>query len=319
VHCQPNQTLLNEHRGLEKNLTRTMNLLLAAAAPEAATNAPMRLSNSPLVERFEHATGLPREVAVWGVNILATLVIIVLGYVIAGFIRGLVRRLFARRNIDTTIGSFVGNLVHALLMTFVIVTALGQLGVDTKTFAAVVAAAGLAIGLALQGGLSNFAAGFLIVVFRPFKAGDVINAAGIEGTVEEVQIYSTTLNTADNKKIIVPNSALMAGTITNYTAHGIRRLDLPFGIGADSDLAAAHAALVSVATADSRVLKSPAPSVANVKLIDLGTQVELRTWCNTGDYAALSSDLLAKCPKALSDAGIKGPDKTVYYEERKPR
>src|ERR1051325_5091742 len=125
-----------------------MNFMLAAAAPEAATNAPMRFSNSPLVERFEQATGLPREVAVWGVNILAALVIVVIGYIIAGFIRSLVKKIFARRNIDATIGSFVGNLVHALLMTFVIITALGQLGVDTKTFAAVVAAAGLAVGLA---------------------------------------------------------------------------------------------------------------------------------------------------------------------------
>jgi small conductance mechanosensitive channel len=296
-----------------------MNLMLAAAAPETATNAPLRFSNSPLVERFEQATGLPREVAVWGVNILAAILIFVVGYIIAGFIRSLVRKLFARRNIDATIGSFVGNLTHALLMTFVIITALGQLGVDTKTFAAVIAAAGLAIGLALQGGLANFAAGFLIVVFRPFKAGDVINGAGIEGTVEEVQIFSTTLNTPDNKKIIVPNGALMAGTITNYTANGTRRVDLPFAIGALYDLATAHTVLLATAVADPRALKSPPPTAANTKLIDGGTQVELRVWCNTGDYAALSSDLLAKCPKALGDAGVKGPDKTVYYEERKPR
>lgn len=296
-----------------------MNLILAAAAPETATNVTMRLSNSPLVQRFEEATGLPREVAAWGVNILAALIVFFIGYLVAGFIRGLVRKLFARKNIDATIGSFVGNLVHALLMTFVIITALAQLGVDTKTFAAVIAAAGLAIGLALQGGLSNFAAGFLIVVFRPFKAGDVINAAGFEGTVEEVQIFSTTLNTADNKKIIVPNGALMAGTITNYTANGTRRADLSFAIGGAYELAAAHAVLIGVAAADPRVLKSPPPAVANTKLIDLGTQVELRAWCNTADYAPLVSDLLAKCPKALGDAGIKGPDRTVYYEERKPR
>jgi small conductance mechanosensitive channel len=296
-----------------------MNPILAAAAPVTTTNAPLRLSTSPLVERFEQATGLPREVAVWGVSILAALIIIVLGYIVAGFVRGLVRRLCARRNIDATIASFVGNLVHALLMTFVIITALSQLGVDTKTFAAVIAAAGLAVGLALQGGLSNFAAGFLIVVFRPFKAGDVINGAGIEGVVEEVQIFSTTLNTPDNKKIIVPNSALMAGTITNYTANGTRRVDLPFVIGAAYDLAAAHAVLLSAVAADPRVLKSPSPTVANTKLVDGGTQVELRAWCKTGDHAGLSSDLLAKCPKALGDADIKGPDKTVYYEERKPR
>jgi len=292
-----------------------MNFILAAAG--TSTNATLQLSNSPLIERFEQVTGLPREVAVWGVNILAALIILFIGYILSGFVRGLVRRLFARKNIDPTVGGFVGNLVHALLMTFVIITALGQLGVDTKTFAAVIAAAGLAIGLALQGGLSNFAAGFLIVVFRPFKSGDVINGAGIEGTVEEVQIFSTMLNTADHKKIIVPNSALMAGTITNYTTNGTRRVDLPFAIGAAYDLATAHAALLAAAKADPRVLKSPDVAVANTKLIEGGTQVELRAWCNTGDFAALSSDLLAKCPKALGDAGIKGPDKTVYYVERK--
>ena len=295
-----------------------MNLILAAAA-EPATNSTLRLSNLPLIERFEQATGLPHEVAVWSVNIIATLAIFFIGYLIAGIIRGIVRKLFARKNIDATVGGFVGNLVHALLMTFVIITALSQLGVDTKTFAAVVAAAGLAIGLALQGGLSNFAAGFLIVIFRPFKAGDVINGAGIEGTVEEVQIFSTMLNTVDNKRIIVPNGALMAGTITNYTANGTRRVDLQFGIGAGSDLTTAHAALLAAAVSDPRVLKSPPPTVANTKLIDLGTQVELRAWCATGDYHSLMSDLIAKCPKALADAGIKGPDKTVFYEERKPR
>lgn len=294
-----------------------MRFILAAA--ETVTNAPQPWfkPNSPFIERFEQATGLPREAAVWGVNIIVVLVILVAGYILAGFARSLVRRLFARRNIDATVGGFVGNLVHAALMTFVVITALGQLGVDTKTFAAVIAAAGLAIGLALQGGLSNFAAGFLIVVFRPFKAGDVINGAGIEGTVEEVQIFSTMLNTGDNKKIIVPNSALMSGTITNYTTNGTRRVDLPFGIGAAHDLVSAHATLLAAAKADPRVLKSPEVTVANTKLIDGGTQVELRAWCNTGDFGALSSDLLAKCPKALGDAGIKGPDKTLYYVERK--
>ena len=296
-----------------------MNVILAAAAAEPATNITLRLSNLPLIERFEQATGLPHEVAVWSINIFAALIIFFIGFLVAGIIRGVVRKLFARKNIDAAVGGFVSNLVHALLMTFVIITALSQLGVDTKTFAAVIAAAGLAIGLALQGGLSNFAAGFLIVVFRPFKAGDVINGAGIEGTVEEVQIFSTMLNTVDNKKIIVPNGALMANTITNYTANGTRRVDLQFAVGSGSDLTTAHAALLAAAVSDSRVLKSPPPTVANTKLIDLGTQVELRAWCNTGDYHALMSDLIAKCPKALADAGIKGPDKTVFYEERKPR
>ena len=296
------------------------NFFLLAAAEAVApvsTNAPLIKPAQGMISRFEEATGLPREVAVWSVNVVGALIIVIIGYILAGFTRSVVRRLFAKRQIDATIGNFVGNLVHAAVMTFVIITALGQLGVDTKTFAAVVAAAGLAIGLALQGGLANFAAGFLIVVFRPFKAGDVISGAGVEATVEEVQIFSTTLNTVDNKKIMVPNGALMAGTITNYTANGTRRVDLPYAIGAASDLAKAHQTLLAAARRDPRVLKEPEVTVANTKLIDGGTQVELRAWCKTADYFPLSSDLLAVTPQALAEAGIKVPDKTVYYVERK--
>jgi small conductance mechanosensitive channel len=294
-------------------------LFAQAPTPAAATNVPPRLidANSGMVARFEDATGLPREVAMWSVNIVAALVIFIAGYILAGFVRSLIRRVFAQRKIDPTVGGFAGNIAHAAIMVFVVVTALGQLGVDTKSFAAIIAAAGLAVGLALQGSLSNFAAGVLIIVFRPFKAGDVVNGAGIEGTVEEVQVFSTTLNTADNKRIIVPNSALMTGTITNYTANGSRRVDLQFGIGAGQDLAKAHEVVMAVAAADPRVLKSPAPTVANTKLIDLGTQIELRAWCLTSDYGAVLSDLIAKVPAALGAAGVKGPDRTVYYVERK--
>lgn len=293
--------------------------LLAAADVSTSTNRASALIQPAQgwVTRWEEATGLPREVIVWGINGLVTLVIFIVGYLLAGITRNVIRRLFAKRNIDATVAGFVGNLAHAAIMTFVIITALGQIGIDTKTFAAVVAAAGIAIGLALQGGLSNFAAGFLIVVFHPFKAGDVINGAGIEGTVEDVQIFSTTLNTADNKRIIVPNSALMAGNITNFTANPTRRVDLAMAVGGGQDLAKAHGALLALANADIRVLKTPAATVANTKLIDNGTQVELRAWCKTPDYAALSSDLIARAPDAFAQAGIKGPDRTIFYTERK--
>lgn len=298
-----------------------MHPLLAAAALESPADpgkaSALINAEHGLVARFEQATGLPREVALWSINFLAALVIIVGGIIVAGMMRGLLKKLFARRNIDATIGGFVGNIAHASIMTFVVITALGQLGVDTKTFAAVIAAAGLAIGLALQGGLSNFAAGFLIVVFRPFRAGDVINGAGIEGTVEEVQVFSTTLNTVDNKKIIVPNSALMAGVITNYTANPMRRVDLQFGVGAGQDLTKAHSALIAAARNIPSVVKDPAPNAANIKFIDGGTQVELHAWCKTPDYGAVLGELIATGPKALANAGITGPDKTVYYVERK--
>ena len=297
-----------------------MKLLLAAAADGSATTNTAKALIQPghgLVARFEEATGLPREAAVWSVNILAALLLLVGGYIIAGILRKLVRNLFDRRGIDPIIGRFVSTIVHVSLMIFVAITALGQMGVDTKTFAAAIAAAGLAIGLALQGGLSNFAAGILIVVFRPFRAGDMINGAGVEGKVEEVQIFSTALNTVDNKRLIVPNSALLNGTITNFTTNATRRVDLALEVGAGQDLERVHAALIALAVSDARVVKEPAPAVANARLIIGGTQVELRVWCKTADYAALLEDLIARAPITLAEAGIKGPDKTVYYVERK--
>lgn len=298
-----------------------MNLLLAQAAGGETTGTNRvdgLLGNSQgFVARFEQATGLPPEVAMWSVNIVAAAIILIAGWILAGFSRGLVRKLFAKRNIDPTIGGFVGNIAHAAVMAFVVITALGQLGVDTKSFAAIIAAAGLAIGLALQGGLSNFAAGFLIIVFRPFKAGDMIAGAGIEGKVEEVQIFSTTLNTIDNKRIVVPNSALMNGTITNFTANDRRRIDVPLPIGIGQDLAKAHEVLLTLARGDSRILTEPAPAVMNTKLIDLGTQVELRVWAKTTELGGVTSDLIARAPAALAAAGIRPPDRTVYYHERK--
>ncbi len=295
-----------------------MNFFLAQVpVAVVVTNGAAKIIPMKWSEKFEETTGLPPQVAAWGVNIIGALIIFIIGYIVAGFIRGLVRKLFAKKKIDATIGSFVGNLVHILIMTFVIITALGQLGVDTKTFAAVVAAAGLAIGLALQGSLSNFAAGFLIVTFRPFKAGDMINGAGVEGVVEEVQIFCTVINTADNKRVIVPNGALMAGVITNITGNETRRADLQFGVGGGQDLAVAHSALLSLANADARVLKDPPATVANTKFIDNGSQIELRAWCKTADYNGLMSDLIAKGPGALAAAGIKGPDRTIFYTERK--
>jgi small conductance mechanosensitive channel len=265
-------------------------------------------------ERFERATGLPPVAGRWAVNLIGALIILLVGYFIANLTRNLIKRVCGKKAIDETIGSFVGNLAHALIMTFVVITALGQLGVDTKSFAAVIAAAGLAIGLALQGGLANFAAGFLIIVFRPFRKGDVVQGAGVEGVVEEVQIFSTTLNTPDNKRLIIPNSAIMSGTITNYTVNPTRRVDVAFAVGAGQDLAQAHKVLLTLAQSDPRV---NSPTVANVKLIEGGTQVELRAWCKTADYGALFSDLLAKGPAALAGAGINGPEKVVYHIERK--
>lgn len=289
----------------------------AAGTSTNTASGPMITLSPSLAERFQAATGLPPEVGRWVVNIAGAILILIIGAIIAGITRNLIKKVCANRSIDPTVGSFVGNLAHALIMTFIVVTALGQFGVDTKSFAAIIAAAGLAIGLALQGGLANFAAGFLIIVFRPFKAGDVVNGAGVEGVVEEVQIFSTTMTTPDNKRIIVPNSAIMSGIITNYTANPTRRVDLSFAIGSTQDLELGRKVLLDTANRHPLVLKQPPATVANTKLVDLGTNVELRAWAKTADYHAVMNDLLAQCPAALAQANVKGPDKTVYYVERK--
>ena len=294
--------------------------IFAAATDAASTNTVRVVSENTsrsLAQGFQQMTGLPEEVGFWMINILSAILILILGAIVAGFIRNITRKVLAKRAIDATVTSFVSNLAHALVMTFVIISALERLGVDTKSFAAIIAAAGLAIGLALQGGLANFAAGFLIVVFRPFKAGDTILGAGIEGTVEEVQIFSTTLNTPDNKRIIIPNSSLMSGTITNYTANSTRRVDVQIAIGTTQDLVQAHQVMLTTGTPHPKVLKNPPPSVANVKLVDGGTLVELRAWCKTTDYGEVLNDLIAQVPAALAQAKITGPDKTLYYVERK--
>lgn len=155
------------------------------------------------------------------------------------------------------------------------------------------------------------------MVFRPFRKGDVINGAGIEGTVEEVQIFSTTLHTADNKRIIVPNSSIMGSTITNYTSNPIRRVDLSVGVAAGLDLQKAHQTLIAAVTKHAKVLKDPAPDAANLKFIDGGTLVEVHAWCKTSDYGGVLSDLVSDIPPALAAAGIKGPDKSVVFVERK--
>ena len=172
----------------------------------------------------------------YGPNVIGALAILILGWIGAKIVRAIVRRLMKRAKLDVTLAGFVGNLVYMLLLAFVIVSALDRLKVSTGSFVAIIGAAGLAIGFALQGSLSNLAAGVMIIIFRPFRQGDFIEAAGTLGDVEEIQVFSTILNTKDNKRIIVPNSKLMGGVITNYSANDTRRVDLVMGIGYDDDI-----------------------------------------------------------------------------------
>lgn len=219
-----------------------------------------------------------------GTRIGIALVILGLGLWFAARLRKWLARMFERRGWDPMLGSFLSSIVHILFVAVVIIAALGQAGIQTSSLIAVIGAAGLAIGLALQSSLSNFAAGVMIIAFRPFRVGDFIEAAGVSGTVDGIQIFHTQLVTADNKLVIVPNASITSGNITNYSARGIRRVDLTFGISYGDDIATAKGVLNEILAADTRVLKEPAPVIAVAALGDSSVNLIVRPWVNVDDY-----------------------------------
>lgn len=221
---------------------------------------------------------------VYGIKIIGALVIFFVGRWIAKLIRKLVDAQMAKRKIDETIARFLSNLIYIGLMTFIFIAILGILGIQTASFVAIIGAAGLAIGFALQGSLSNFAAGFLLILFRPFKKGDFIEAAGTAGIVEEIQIFTSILNTPDNKTIIIPNGKIMGDNITNYSANNTRRIDFVFGVGYGDNLQEVRNVLQMVAERDDRILKDPEPMIAVKELADSSVNFLLRVWVNTSDY-----------------------------------
>ncbi len=212
-----------------------------------------------------------------------------------------------RAEVDATLTTFACNLTYMALMTLVVISALGQLGINTTTFAAVVAAGGLAIGLALQGSLGNFAAGVMLMLFRPFKVGDSVEAGGVAGTVEEIQVFATKLRSGDNREITVPNGQIMNGCIVNYSAKGTRRVDLVFGIGYGDDLAKAKATLNEIVSSDERILREPAPMIAVLELADSCVKLAVRPWVKTGDDWPVQFDLTERVKVEFDRQGISIP------------
>jgi small conductance mechanosensitive channel len=257
--------------------------------------------------------------AVYGIKVLAAIVIFIVGRWTAKGFRKLVRKMMDNRKVDPTIVGFVGNLTYTLLLTFFIVAALGQLGIQTTSFIAILGAAGLAIGLALQGSLANFAAGFLMIIFQPFKVGDYIEGAGAAGTVEQIQIFTTQLKTPDNKTIIIPNAKLTADNIVNYTTKGTRRMDMVIGIGYESDIDKAREILEQLITNDDRVLKDPPHTIAVAELADSSVNFVIRPWVNIADYWNLWFDLTEMVKKRFDEAGISipFPQRDVHVYEHK--
>lgn len=224
------------------------------------------------------------QLTTYGPKVLSALAIFIIGRWSCKIVSQMVKRVLKKSKVDDLLISFVGSISYMGLLVFVIIAALNQLGVQTTSFVAIIGAAGLAIGLALQGALSNFAAGVLMIIFRPFKSGDYIEGGGVSGVVGHIQIFTTELLTPDNKLVIVPNANMMSSNITNYSANKTRRVDLVIGVGYGDDLSKVKHVLQTIVDAEPRVLKSPAATIAVSELADNSVNLVVRPWVKTADY-----------------------------------
>ena len=254
----------------------------------------------------------------WGINLFMAAAIFFIGRRISNLLLNIVDKMLNKAGMDSMLVSFVHSILNALLLLFIIIAALDQLGVDTTSFIALIGAAGLAVGLALQGSLQNFASGVLLIVFRPFKVGHFIEAAGVSGVVEDIGIFSTRLKTGDNREIIVPNGAIYDGTITNNSARDTRRIDMVFGIGYDDDIRQAKQIMQDILAADERILEEPAPLVAVAELADCSVNFNVRPWVKASDYWAVHYALTEKIKLAFDDARISIPYPQMDIHINKP-
>ena len=248
----------------------------------------------------EFATGL-------FINIISATVVLVAGIWAAKLIKKLVVSIMEKKEIEPMLISFASSITYIALIAFVIIAALGQLGIQTTSFIAIIGAAGLAIGLSLQASLSNFASGVMIIFFRPFKVGDFVEAGGVSGVVEGIQIFSTQMRTGDNKAIIVPNASITNSNITNYSAKDERRVDLVFGIGYDDDIKQAKKVLQDIVKKEKRILKDPEPVIAVSELADSSVNFVVRPWVKTGDYWGVYFDLTEAVKLRFDKEGISIP------------
>ncbi|WP_324171866.1 mechanosensitive ion channel family protein [Sulfurimonas sp.] len=246
-------------------------------------------------------------VSQYGLKIIAALLIFIIGKWAVKKLTSLSKRLMQKANIDQTLIEFSESLIYFLLLIMVVIASLNALGVNTTSFIAVFGAAGLAIGLALQGSLANIGAAVLIIIFRPFKVGDFVEAGGATGTVEDVNLFSTIIAPLDNRTIIVPNSSIVGGNIINYSNKTQRRVDHVFGIGYGDDLKLAKETLMQIMIDDSRILSEPTPFVAVSELGDSSVNFVFRAWVNTEDYWDVYFEMLEKVKLTFDEKGISIP------------
>ena len=243
----------------------------------------------------------------WGINIVMAIAIFVIGKFVVGVLVSLAKKVMTKAKVDNILINFIASIIKTVLLLFVVVAALDQLGVDTTSMIALIGAAGLAIGLALQGTLQNLASGVMLIIFRPFSDGDFIEAAGVTGVVEEIGIFSITMRTGDNREIIVPNGEIYGGTITNNSRRDTRRVDMVFGIGYDDDLLKAKEILNRILSEDERIFADPAPTVAVGELADSSVNFNVRPWCKTSDYWGVYGDIHEKVKLTFDAEGISIP------------
>jgi small conductance mechanosensitive channel len=256
---------------------------------------------------------------VYGMRVIAAIVILIVGRWVALVLARIIKRVMIKSKVEATLVSFVRNLSYIALLAFVIIAALNQLGIQTASFIAVLGAAGLAIGLALQGALGNFAAGVLMIIFKPFKVGDYIEGAGAAGTVEKMEIFTTQLKSPDNRTIIVPNGKMTGDNIVNYTMKGTRRVELVFGIGYGDDIDKARSIIKEIVDQDARVLKDPAPQIVVAELADSSVNFKVRAWTSSDDYWSFFFDTTEKVKKQFDAQGISipFPQRDVHIYEHK--
>ncbi|WP_413111011.1 small-conductance mechanosensitive channel MscS [Thaumasiovibrio sp. DFM-14] len=243
----------------------------------------------------------------YGVNILSAIIILFIGNIFTKAVSRGVARILRKRDLDEAVVEFISALVRYLLFTIVLIAALGRIGVQTASVVAVIGAAGLAVGLALQGSLSNFAAGVIIVAFRPFKSGDYVEVAGVSGAVESIQIFSTVLKTPDNKMVVVPNGSVIGSPITNYSRHYTRRIDFVIGVSYSADLQKTKQVLADILSRDERVLSTPEPMIGVTELADSSVNFVVRPWVKTEQYWPAYFDLLQAIKEGLDAEEIEIP------------
>ena len=268
----------------------------------------LNLYRSLTMDNFEAITATMLGWAtLYGVKLIIALLIFVIGKWVAKKMSGVAEGMMKSREVDEALANFATSMVYYTLLIFVVIAALGQIGIQTASFVAIVGAAGLAVGLAMQGSLSNFASGVLIILFKPFKVGDFVEIAGTSGVVESIMIFTTDMKTGDNKKIIIPNSSVLGGVITNYSANDTRRVDLVMGIGYNDDIDQAKRVLGELLDADERILKDPAPLVAVSELADSSVNFVVRPWVKSADYWGVYFDLTEAVKKRFDQEGISIP------------